>query len=59
MARHPTTILDWDLYLPNVVQAINTRKSGRTGFSPLEVLLGYRPRHQSMTPEQQMVQDLV
>ena len=45
MQHNRANILDWDTFLPGIVQAINSRLIKVYGFSPAELLLGYQPRY--------------
>ena len=43
--HHPQLIFEWDLLLPGIVRAANTRCIKTFGFSPAQLLLGFNPRY--------------
>ena len=45
LQHHPEWIFEWDLLLPSVIRAANTRYIKMFGFSPAELLLGFNPRY--------------
>lgn len=45
LQHHLDAIFEWDLLLPAVMNAINTRMIRAFGFTPAELLLGFLPRY--------------
>lgn len=45
LQHHPELIFEWDVILPSIVRAANTRYIRMFGFSPAELLMGFNPRY--------------
>mgnify|MGYP002717795851 FL=1 len=48
-ARSTEVYLNWDQYLPMVIQAINTRVMDAHGYSPAQIMFGFQPRYAGHT----------